>query len=133
MLSLPAQISALRVLLTLPQTLDQSGGKGSVILSPAGGLRAAGLSFTGLPGLDQALIALGYVCPQTLPATLPPILLNLLTALLPPDDLSTDPASSLPRDRRRRRRRAAAPRHENVERSPVRMIERYATIDRSAV
>ena len=40
----------LRVLLTLPQMLDQPGGKGSVILSPAGGLRAAGLSFAGPSG-----------------------------------------------------------------------------------
>ena len=36
--------------LVLALTLHQLGGSGSSILSPAGGLWAAGLSFIGLPG-----------------------------------------------------------------------------------
>ena len=52
----PFDLSALLcVLLTLTQTLHQPGGSGSTIPSPAGGLRAAGLSFVGLPGLVPAL------------------------------------------------------------------------------
>ena len=56
-ISLSAQISALCVLLTVTHTLHQPGGSGSTIPSPAGGLRAAGLSFVGLPGLVSALSA----------------------------------------------------------------------------
>jgi hypothetical protein len=51
-----------------PQTLQQPGGSGSSIPSPAGGLRAAGLSFDGLPGLDPGL-CLGYARPRTPPSS----------------------------------------------------------------
>ena len=43
-------LSGLCTHLVLALTLHQLGGSGSSILSPAGGLWAAGLSFIGLPG-----------------------------------------------------------------------------------
>ena len=43
-------LSGMCTRLVLALTLHQLGGSGSSILSPAGGLWAAGLSFIGLPG-----------------------------------------------------------------------------------
>ena len=44
-----------------PMRTPQLGGPGSSILGPAGGLRAAGLSFIGLPGLVSISIVLIWV------------------------------------------------------------------------
>ena len=46
--------------LVLALTLHQLGGSGSSILSPAGGLWAAGLSFIGLPGCGSGGQAVQY-------------------------------------------------------------------------
>ena len=54
-------VSALRELLAFPQTLHQPGGYGSSILSPAGGLQAAGLSFVGLSDLVSVCSFTGLV------------------------------------------------------------------------
>ena len=49
-LAVALHLSGLCTHLVLALTLHQLGGSGSSILSPAGGLWAAGLSFIGLPG-----------------------------------------------------------------------------------
>ena len=49
-LAVALHLSGLCTHLALTLTLHQLGGSGSSILSPAGGLWAAGLSFIGLPG-----------------------------------------------------------------------------------
>ena len=48
-------LSGLRAHLVLASALHQLGGSGSSFPSPAGGLRAAGLSFVGLPSRDSGM------------------------------------------------------------------------------